>query len=61
MTFLSCRNRVKQFGAWKAAFDSHTEARKRAAREFIGNPAAGEAAAGSGVIEGEHHFIESGP
>lgn len=29
------------------------------ARAFISNPAAAEAAADSGVIEGEYHFLES--
>jgi hypothetical protein len=29
------------------------------ARAFISNPAAAEAAAASGVIEGEYHFLES--
>jgi hypothetical protein len=30
------------------------------AREFISNPAAAAAAKGSGVLEGEYHFLESG-
>jgi hypothetical protein len=29
------------------------------ARAFISNPAAAEAAAASGVLEGEYHFLES--
>ena len=29
------------------------------ARSFISNPAAAEAAAASGVLEGEYHFLES--
>jgi len=29
------------------------------ARAFISNPAAGEAAKTSGVLEGEYHFLES--
>ena len=28
------------------------------AREFISNPAAGDAAAASGVLDGEYHFLE---
>jgi hypothetical protein len=30
------------------------------AREFMGNPEAGEAGQASGVIDGEYHFVEDG-
>ena len=89
MTFLLCRNRVKDFDTWKAVLDSHAEAHKKSglhlaslwrgvdrqddvfflfavsdmdkAREFISAPPAQDAAADAGVIEGEYHFVQSGP
>lgn len=87
MSFLLCRNRVKDYTRWKAEFDSHASAHcdaglrlvnlwravedsnnvfflfevsdVGAAQKFIGDPAAAEAGARSGVIDGEYHFLEA--
>ena len=87
MVFLLCRNRVKDFPAWKQVFDSHANSHRVAglhltslwrsteepnnvfflfavadldkAREFLNAPDAGDAAAESGVLDGEYHFLES--
>ena len=35
MIYMLCRNRVKDFSKWKAVFDSHAEAAKKAGLRLI--------------------------
>jgi hypothetical protein len=35
MTYMLCRNRVADYSRWKAVFDSHAEAHRRAGLELV--------------------------